>query len=172
MAKVTKRGDELQSKKLELLEDITSTVREIYKIKGPIKDVRTVIDVLGGKVIENSQTDNMDILVCQNGVQIVIPGYTAREQKNMHLAKGIGYIYLYSNYMANNKKYDVNDAMKMHNIYIFALSFMMPRHEYLQVLLAETKGNVADTKKIAEYFHVPEMSAIMRGVYLGYLELF
>lgn len=113
MAKVTKRGDELQSKKLELLEDITSTVREIYKIKGPIKDVRTVIDVLGGKVIENSQTDNMDILVCQNGVQIVIPGYTAREQKNMHLAKGIGYIYLYSNYMANNKKYDVNDAMKM-----------------------------------------------------------
>lgn len=92
MAKVTKRGDELQSKKLELLEDITSTVREIYKIKGPIKDVRTVIDVLGGKVIENSQTDNMDILVCQNGVQIVIPGYIAREQKNMHLAKGIGYI--------------------------------------------------------------------------------
>ena len=90
----------------------------------------------------------------------------------MHLAKGIGYIYLYSNYMDNNKKYDVNDAMKMHNIYIFALSFMMPRHEYLQVLLAETKGNVADTKKIAEYFHVPEMSAIMRGVYLGYLELF
>ena len=62
MAKVTKRGDELQSKKLELLEDITSTIREIYKIKGPIKDVRTVIDVLGGKVIENSQTDNMDIL--------------------------------------------------------------------------------------------------------------
>lgn len=60
----------------------------------------------------------------------------------------------------------------MHNIYIFALSFMMPRHEYLQVLLSETKGNVADTKKIAEYFHVPEMSAIMRGVYLGYLELF
>lgn len=113
MAKVTKRGDELQSKKLELLEDITSTIREIYKIKGPIKDVRTVIDVLGGKVIENSQTDNMDILVCQNGVQIVIPGYTVREQKNMHLAKGIGYIYLYSNYMANNKKYDVNDAMKM-----------------------------------------------------------
>ena len=109
MAKVTKRGDELQSKKLELLEDITSTIREIYKIKGPIKDVRTVIDVLGGKVIENSQTDNMDILVCQNGVQIVIPGYTVREQKNMHLAKGIGYIYLYSNYMANNKKYDVND---------------------------------------------------------------
>lgn len=106
MAKVTKRGDELQSKKLELLEDITSTVREIYKIKGPIKDVRTVIDVLGGKVIENSQTDNMDILVCQNGVQIVIPGYIAREQKNMHLAKGIGYIYLYSNYMDNNKKYD------------------------------------------------------------------
>ena len=49
---------------------------------------------------------------------------------------------------------------------------MMPRHEYLQVLLAATKGNVADTKKIAEYFHVPEMSAIMRGVYLGYLELF
>lgn len=91
MAKVTKRGDELQSKKLELLEDITSTIREIYKIKGPIKDVRTVIDVLGGKVIENSQTDNMDILVCQNGVQIVIPGYTVREQKNMHLAKGIGY---------------------------------------------------------------------------------
>ena len=104
MAKVTKRGDELQSKKLELLEDITSTVREIYKIKGPIKDVRTVIDVLGGKVIENSQTDNMDILVCQNGVQIVIPGYIAREQKNMHLAKGIGYIYLYSNYMDNNKR--------------------------------------------------------------------
>lgn len=172
MAKVTKRGDELQSKKLELLEDITSTIREIYKIKGPIKDVRTVIDVLGGKVIENSQTDNMDILVCQNGVQIVIPGYIAREQKNMHLAKGIGYIYLYSNYMDNNKKYDVNDAMKMHNIYIFALSFMMPRHEYLQVLLAATKGSVADTKKIAEYFHVPEMSAIMRGVYLGYLELF
>ena len=62
--------------------------------------------------------------------------------------------------------------MKMHNIYIFALSFMMPRYEYLQVLLAATKGNVADTKKIAEYFHVPEMSAIMRGVYLGYLELF
>ena len=172
MAKVTKRGDELQSKKLELLEDITSTVREIYKIKGPIKDVRTVIDVLGGKVIENSQTDNMDILVCQNGVQIVIPGYIAREQKNMHLAKGLGYIYLYSNYMDNNKKYDVNDAMKMHNIYIFALSFMMPCHEYLQVLLAATKGNVTDTKKIAEYFHVPEMSAIMRGVYLGYLELF
>lgn len=171
MAKVTKRGDKLQSKKLELLEDITSTVREIYKIKGPIKDVRTVIDALGGKVIENSQTDNMDILVCQNGFQIVIPGYTAREQKNMHLAKGVGYIYLYSNYMAN-KKYDVNDAMKMHNIYIFALSFMMPRDEYLQVLLAETKKNVANTKKIAEYFHVPEMSAIMRGVYLGYLELF
>lgn len=45
--------------------------------------MRTVIDVLGGKVIENSQTDNMDILVYQNGVQIVIPGYTAREQKNM-----------------------------------------------------------------------------------------
>ena len=63
-------------------------------------------------------------------------------------------------------------SMKMHNIYIFALSFMMSRHEYLQVLLAETKGNVANTKKIAEYFHVPEMSAIMRGVYLGYLELF
>lgn len=38
MAKVTKRGDELQSKKLELLEDITSTIREIYKIKGPIRD--------------------------------------------------------------------------------------------------------------------------------------
>ena len=66
--------------------------------------------------------------------------------------------------MDNNKKYDVNDAMKMHNIYIFALSFMMPCHEYLQVLLAATKGNVTDTKKIAEYFHVPEMSAIMRGV--------
>ena len=43
--------------------------------------MRTVIDVLGGKVIENSQTDNMDILVCQNGVQIVIPGYTARKEK-------------------------------------------------------------------------------------------
>lgn len=41
MAKVTKRGDELQSKKLELLEDITSTVREIYKIKGPINHVRS-----------------------------------------------------------------------------------------------------------------------------------
>ena len=55
MTKVTKRGDELQSKKLKLLEDITSTVREIYKIKGPIKDVRTVIDVLGGKVISLSK---------------------------------------------------------------------------------------------------------------------
>ena len=70
MTKVTKRGDELQSKKLKLLEDITSTVREIYKIKGPIKDVRTVIVVLGGKVIENSQTDNMDILVCQKGFRL------------------------------------------------------------------------------------------------------
>lgn len=103
MAKVTKRGDELQSKKLELLEDITSTIREIYKIKGPIKDVRTVIDVLGGKVIENSQTDNMDILVCQNGVQIVIPGYTVREQKNMHLAKGIHFPTLEANCIYQKK---------------------------------------------------------------------
>ena len=66
MAKVTKRGDELQSKKLELLEDITSTVREIYKIKGPIKDVRTVIDALGGKVIENSQQNNIRIPLPQH----------------------------------------------------------------------------------------------------------
>ena len=56
MAKVTKRGDKLQSKKLELLEYITSTVREIYKIKGPIKDVRTVIDALGGKWIKTRIT--------------------------------------------------------------------------------------------------------------------
>ena len=66
MAKVTKRGDKLQSKKLELLEDITSTVREIYKIKGPIKDVRTVIDALGGKVIENSQQNNIRIPLPQH----------------------------------------------------------------------------------------------------------
>lgn len=139
MAKVTKRGDELQSKKLELLEDITSTIREIYKIKGPIKDVRTVIDVLGGKVIENSQTDNMDILVCQNGVQIVIPGYTVREQKNMHLVKGIGYIYLYSNYMANNKKYDVNDAMKMQKFVTMQKLEIMQKFWEMHVLAARLK---------------------------------
>ena len=63
---MTKRGDKLQSKKLELLEDITSTVREIYKIKGPIKDVRTVIDALGGKVIENSQQNNIRIPLPQH----------------------------------------------------------------------------------------------------------
>ena len=104
---------------------ITSAFDEILKFPKELLDFLYI--KFSFHLFELERTDNMDILVCQNGVQIVIPGYIAREQKNMHLAKGIGYIYLYSNYMDNNNKYEVTDAMKMHNIYIFALSFMMPR---------------------------------------------
>lgn len=79
MAKVTKRGDELQSKKLELLEDITSTIREIYKIKGPIKVVvHANAEILGDAQIQGVVNISQDARICSDEDYAAVQGFRTK----------------------------------------------------------------------------------------------
>lgn len=51
----------------------------------------------------------------------------------------------------------------------FAAALLMPKDLYVQVMDKYTDGNIVDTAKIAEYFHVSVDAESNRGKWLGYL---
>lgn len=160
----------------KLIEDITQLIRELYEIKSPIKDMICVVDDLPikGQVSENEKMNKWETKIKEGRFEIIIPKYLSNENKNMQIAKAFGSICLYSRLIISEPLIDnfKEDAINDMILDEFALSFLMPKNEYIKIVKENQKDGYVNVENVAKYFHVSNKVALRRGVTLGILSKF
>jgi Zn-dependent peptidase ImmA (M78 family) len=167
---------------------INSLAEDILKINNtiiPIKNMKEVVELLGGKVSEkedlrSSSTGNIKK---GNGNDIYFEILISKEQpsnkKNFTIAYQLGHLFLHMGYCINEDLWESFNNGQMLNVQDnpeaikqaneFALAFLMPSMFYIDIFNKYSKNNRVSIDKVAEYFNVSIDTAFSRGQSLGYV---
>lgn len=160
----------------KLIEDISQLICELHNIKIPIKDMTCIIECLPirGQVLERADVSKGETKISEESFEIIIPKYLSNEDKNMQLAKAFGLICLYSRLLISEPLMGIfkEDAIQDMILDEFALSFLMPKNEYIKIVKENQEHGYVNVENIAKYFHVSNKAALRRGVTLGILSKF
>lgn len=166
----------------EFINELTEAVIQHYNIQIPIHDIYEVVSQIGGKVDANCTIDDVldgSIKKVGNSFVISIVPYQPPNRINFTIAHELGHLFLHMGYNINQQLWEKQDESpyyrfgsteKEKQANEFAAALLMPKDLYVQVMDKYTDGNIVDTAKIAEYFHVSVDAASNRGKWLGYLE--
>lgn len=165
-----------------LINDMTSEVRKLYTINGPISDIDFVVSKMGGTVIEDPRIDGFSDgqirKTGQDSFEIAVSPFQTVERRNFTIAHELGHLFLHMGFKTNEERWKCQDKKPYYrngNSELeyqsneFAAAFLMPQEEYKQVMDQYTNGNLVDTSEIARHFHVSVDAAANRGKWLGYL---
>lgn len=164
----------------EIINELAEAVIEHYKIQVPIVDIYEVVRQIGGEVVTNcSMNDLLDGCIKKVGNSFVISiiPYQPPNRINFTIAHELGHLFLHMGYVINEQLWNKQDTEpyyrkgsteKENQANEFAAALLMPRKMYKKVMDSCTNGNIVDTAKIAEYFHVSVEAASNRGKWLGY----
>lgn len=162
---------------MQVVEAIAQTIREHYNIP-VIEDLDAIVQKMGGMVIYDSDKrifDDCSIYKTGKGFTLTVPERQSKEQRNVSIVSGIGYLFLYMSYSNRELWNSLHDGMyppstrEKKRIRMFASAFLMPAEQYTQVLKRYTIDNSVDISMVAKHFHVPVDIAVIRGRTLGLL---
>lgn len=160
----------------------TQYLINMYEIQVPIDNIDSIVDLLGGKVIEeHSLSSYSDGFVCKNGnsFDIMVSSYQSGTRRTFTIAHELGHLFLHMGYRVDPTLWDSQDEKKYYRYgrseeeseaNEFAASLLMPKEEYYDILTKNTENGIVDINRIANYFKVSYNAALNRGKWLGYIE--
>jgi len=169
------------------IEAFAGDVLLVYGISSPIRDMKEVVQKIGGVLIEDESMNTFANGTVQkegNGdvkFSIRIPKSMPDSRKNFAVAKCLGSLFLFMGYAINEDLWNSENwknasEEESRNFEIraneFAAAFLMPREEYRKVLREYSNDKRAYLKPIADYFNVSQGDVSFRGKELEMLELF
>lgn len=166
-----------------LINDMAQAVLKLYDIPIPINDIDEVVGRMGGHIIENPSingfSDGKIKKTSHDTFSIEISPFQTEERRNFTIAHELGHLFLHMGFRNNADKWRAQDntpyyrngnSESEYQANEFAAAFLMPQSEYKKIMDRFTNGNLVNTSKVAEYFHVSIDAAANRGKWLGYLE--
>ncbi len=166
----------------ELVNELADAVRQLYQISGPISDIDHVVEIMGGKVVEDTSLDGFSDgrirKTSEKSFEITVSPFQSKERRNFTIAHELGHLFLHMGFRTNSNQWNAqNDITYYRNgnseleyqANEFAAAFLMPQRDYEVILRQNIKQNIADTSAIAEHFYVSIEAAATRGKWLGYL---
>lgn len=175
------RGDTMNNKTDELINNLAQDIIELYDIKIPINNINEVAEKLGGTIEETTIPSDVGIKKWNDVFIIFVLLSLSIERKRFAIAQELGHLFLHMGYMINAKLWNRQKNMTYYKSKYpleeyqaneFAGALLMPKNEYKKIMNQYTIENKVDTKKIAEYFGVSVSMASNRGKHLGYLQTF
>ncbi len=164
------------------INELASDVLRLYGINIPINDMRVVVNLIGGEVIEDvSLGSYADGAVMKNGDRFIIyiPPNQPKTRENFTIAHELGHLFLHMGYMINEDLWNDSDNVsykRKGNSIVenqaneFAAAFLMPQQDYKRIVDQETDGNMVNISNVARFFNVSVDAASYRGKWLGYLQ--
>ena len=166
-----------------LINELADAVRSYYGVEIPITDINTVVENMGGCVIEKSSMESFsDGQIQKTGddsFQIEISSHQTPERKNFTIAHELGHLFLHMGFRIDADLWNAQDERVYYRkgntneeYYAneFAAAFLMPEMDYKRIMDDNTQGVTVNTQAIARYFNVSTGAASNRGKWLGYLQ--
>ncbi len=167
----------------ELINDMAGAVRNLYNIHGPIDNIDTIVQQMGGTIVEDSSMDGFsDGKIRKTGAnsfEITVSPFQSYERRNFTVAHELGHLFLHMGFKTNQKLWDSqNNVAYYRNGFSdleyqsneFAAALLMPEDEYKEIMDKFTEGDLVNTAEVANHFHVSIDAAANRGKWLGYLK--
>lgn len=165
-----------------LINNLTQDIIDLYDIQIPIQNINDVVAVLGGRVEESVDIDNMSdgsIRKQENGFVIYVSPFQSAARKKFTIAHELGHLFLHMGYkinddlwntQKNSTYYRAGDSLMEYQANEFAAALLMPQKEYRKIMDQYTIEDQVETDKVAKYFGVSVSAASNRGKFLGYLQ--
>lgn len=165
-----------------LINDIAGLIRDKYGIQGPINDIDNIVKRMGGRVVEDYLLDGFSDgkirKLGEDNFEISVSPFQSNERRNFTIAHELGHLFLNMGFETNDAKWTAQNVEYYRNgnsdleyqANEFAVAFLMPKDEYIKIMDENTVGDMVNTTRIAEYFHVSTEAAANRGKWLGYLK--
>ena len=168
----------LDTETKEYISELTDKIREKYNIKTPIQDMTEIVKQIGGYVIQKYNFDSYydaTVMKTNDKFYIAIPIISDIQRKNFVIVHELGHLFLHMGFKTNIKVWD-NQVLNQYRRFSmleqeiqaneFAVSFLMPKDEYINEIELQTKNNKnidINIKAISEKFNVSHVLAYNRG---------
>ena len=162
----------------ELAEQVVSA----YDICIPILNITTVVEKIGGKIVEIEDLDDLcDGTVRKDGIAsfcIAVAPHQPPLWKTFTVAHELGHLFLHMGFRTSWKLWNAQSesvyrhfgsSAQENQANEFASALLMPKEQYGQVIKEIAKEDCVDMTAVAEHFNVSLAAAISRGRRLGYL---
>lgn len=166
----------------EFINEVAEAVIDYYSIPTPITDIDEIVTRIGGRIVTTMTTPSLSggsISKSGDSFEMCVDPLQTEERRNFTIAHELGHLFIHMGYRINDEIWNEQDEKPYYRYgntemeyqaNEFAGALLMPRKEYRKIMEQHTDGNIVDTAKIAEYFHVSVDAAANRGKWLGYLE--
>lgn len=154
------------------IDELVTTIQDIYHINVPIQDMDEVVQTLGGSIWEDYSVSGSDIVKVGNYFRIIMGKYDYSSYKDrFSVAVGLGHMFLHMGYKIDYNRWgSIPDGryVRVWNseehalAYEFASSFLMPVGLFQSRVPEEVHNEVVDISKLSKYFQVSELSVINR----------
>ena len=165
----------------------TSKKRTALMLDGkelPLKkpDIDNIVKRMGGRVVEDYLLDGFSDgkirKLGEDNFEISVSPFQSNERRNFTIAHELGHLFLNMGFETNDAKWTAQNVEYYRNgnsdleyqANEFAAAFLMPKDEDIKIMDENTVGDMVNTTRIAEYFHVSTEAAANRGKWLGYLK--
>lgn len=158
-----------------MINSLTSDIIKMFNINIPIRDMTQLVEDLGGAIEVGKFSLGGNIKKDENGFKITLSSFQDEKRKRFIIAHELGHLFLHMGYLTNkdlwnkqnnNVYYRTENHDKEYQANEFAMSLLMPKLEYFEIMKKYTKGNYTDILKIAEYFNVSVDMVFNRGKFL------
>ncbi|MBR3770657.1 MAG: ImmA/IrrE family metallo-endopeptidase [Clostridium sp.] len=165
----------------EFINELAEAVIDYYQIPTPITDIDAVVSRIGGTIVTTMTTPSLSggsISKKGESFEMCVDPFQTLERRNFTIAHELGHLFIHMGYNIDDEIWEEQDERPYYRYgntemeyqaNEFAGALLMPKDEYLKVMNRHTHGNIVDTAKIAEHFHVSVDAAANRGKWLGYL---
>lgn len=165
----------------EFINELAEAVIDHYQIPIPITNIDETVTIIGGSIVTTATTPSLSggsISKRGESFEMSVDPFQTEERRNFTIAHELGHLFIHMGYGINDEIWNEQDERPYYRYgntemeyqaNEFAGALLMPRQQYYEVMNRFTKGNVVDTAKIAEHFHVSVDAAANRGKWLGYL---
>ena len=177
----SKAGKTMDYRTREFINELAEAVIAYYQITIPITNIDEVVTTIGGRIVTTSTAPSLfGGLTTKKGgsFEIWVGPFQTKKRRKFAIAHELGHLFIHMGYRINDEIWDEQDERPYYRYgntemeyqaNEFAGALLMPRQQYYEVMNRFTKGNIVDTAKIAEHFHVSVDAASNRGKWLGYL---
>lgn len=176
------RGMKMNAATFQYINDLADQVILEYDISIPILDIDSVVQRIGGTVLEKA---DLDILyngrVRKDGVAsfcIEVSPYLSPRRRTFTIAHELGHLFLHMGYRTNWARWQkqgepvyrrFGTSAQEDQASEFAAALLMPRDQLGEAIVKYTHGDSVDMTEVAKCLNVSPAAAINRGRLLGYL---
>lgn len=164
------------------INELANDILRIYRISIPINDMRKVVTLMGGEVVDDMSLgaySDGKVMKSNEGFLIYVPPNQPLTRENFTIAHELGHLFLHMGYLINKELWENSDAAVYNRkgssetelqANEFAAAFLMPQDEYKSIVDQNTEDNMVNISNVANHFNVSTEAASYRGKWLGYLQ--